>query len=108
MIASTSMHLHHLLGQVAQLKVQSAAQRVADFLVSLCPPVRGPCTIALPYDKKLIAGRLGIKPESLSRVFATLRGAGVEVHALQVVVHDVAALRRLATGERRAQRESAG
>jgi len=105
MIASTSLHLHNLLEQVAQLKVQSAVQRVAEFLVSLCPSGKGPCRIALPYDKILIAGRLGIKPESLSRVFATLRSVGVEVHALQVIVHDVNALRRVATGNRRSRRE---
>ena len=108
MIASTSFHLHHLLEQVAQLKVQSAVQRVAEFLVSLCPTGKGPFAIALPYDKVLIAGRLGIKPESLSRVFATLRSAGVEVHALQVIVHDVSALRRVATGNRRSRSLSAG
>ena len=108
MIASTSFHLHHLLEQVAQLKVQSAVQRVAEFLVSLCPTGKGPFAIALPYDKILIAGRLGIKPESLSRVLATLRSAGVEVHALQVIVHDVNALRRVATGNRRSRRLSAG
>ena len=100
--------LHHLLEQVAQLKVQSAVQRVAEFLVSLCPIGKGPFAIALPYDKILIAGRLGIKPESLSRVFATLRSAGVEVHALQVIVHDVGALRRVATGNRRSRRLSVG
>jgi len=105
MIASTSFHLHHLLEQVAQLKVQSAVQRVAEFLVSLCPAGKGPFAIALPYDKVLIAGRLGIKPESLSRVFAKLRSAGVEVHALQVTVHDVHALRRVATGNRRSRRD---
>ncbi len=108
MIASTSFHLHHLLEQVAQLKVQSAVQRVAEFLVSLCPTGKGPFAIALPYDKILIAGRLGIKPESLSRVFATLRSAGVQVHALQVIVHDVGALRRVATGNRRSRRLSVG
>jgi hypothetical protein len=31
-----------------------------------------PCKIALPYDKVLIAGRLSIKPKSLSRVFTQL------------------------------------
>jgi CRP-like cAMP-binding protein len=105
MIASTSLHLHHLVEQVAQLKIQSAVQRVAEFLVSLCPAGKGPCAIALPYDKILIAGRLGIKPESLSRVFAKLRNAGVEVHALQVIVHDVDALRRVATGNRRSRHD---
>src|SRR5450759_876481 len=105
MIASTSLHLHNLLEQVAQLKVQSAVQRVAEFLVSLCPSGKGPCRIALPYDKILIAGRLGIKPESLSRAFATLKSAGIEVHDLQVIVHDVNVLRRVATGNRRARRD---
>jgi CRP-like cAMP-binding protein len=105
MIASTSLHLHRLVEQVTQLKLQSASQRVAEFLVSLCPPDKSPCTIALPYDKKLIAGRLGIKPESLSRVFATLRSTGVEIHDFQVVVHDVNALRRVAIGNRRSRRE---
>lgn len=105
MIASTSRHLHNLLEQVAQLKVQSAVQRLAEFLVSLCPPGKGPYTIALPYEKILIAGRLGIKPESLSRAFATLKSAGIEVHDLQVIVHDVNVLRRVATGNRRARRD---
>ena len=108
MVASTSQHLHHLVQQVEQLKAQSGVQRVAEFLVSLSMIEHGACNIALPYDKVLIAGRLGIKPESLSRVFATLRSAGVEVHALQVIVHDVGALRRVATGNRRSQRLSAG
>ena len=65
MIASTSFHLHHLLEQVAQLKVQSAVQRVAEFLVSLCPSGKGPFAIALTYDKVFIARPQGIKPESL-------------------------------------------
>ena len=105
MLASNSLHLHHLLAQVAQLKVQSAVQRVAEFLVSLCPSGNGPCTIALPYEKTLIAARLGIKRESLSRAFATLKSAGIEVHDLRVVVHDVNVLRRVATGNRRARRD---
>jgi CRP-like cAMP-binding protein len=103
MIASTSLHLHRLLEQVTQLKVQSAVQRVAEFLVSLCPSGKSPCTIALPYEKILIAGRLGVTPESLSRAFAKLKSAGVEVHDLQVIVSDVDALRRVATGNRRAR-----
>jgi CRP-like cAMP-binding protein len=105
MIASTSRHLHNLLEQVAQLKVQSAVQRLAEFLVSLCPSGKGPYTIALPYEKILIAGRLGIKPESLSRAFATLKRSGIEVHDLRVIVHDVNVLRRVATGNRRARRD---
>jgi hypothetical protein len=53
--------------------------------------------------KILIAGRLGITPESLSRAFAKLKDTGVEVHDLQVIVRDIDALRRVATGNRRAR-----
>lgn len=105
MIASTSIHLHQLVQQVEQLKVQSGIQRVAEFLVSLCGSDEGPCTIALPYDKMLIAGRLGLQPESLSRALAKLRPAGVAVRASHVVVSDVRKLRSVATGDRRLKLE---
>jgi len=104
MIASTSQHLHHLVQQVEQLKAQSGVQRVAEFLASLAPIDHGSCVIALPYDKVLIAARLGLKPESLSRAFAKLRSVGVAVHASHVAVSDVAKLRQLASDERAAIR----
>jgi CRP-like cAMP-binding protein len=100
MIASTSQHLQYLVGRIEQLTAQSGTQRVADFLASLTPCVKGPCTIDLPYDKSLIAGRLGLKPESLSRVFAKLRQIGVDVRSSDVVVEDVAMLRNLVFSDR--------
>jgi CRP-like cAMP-binding protein len=100
MIAFASQHLHHLVQQIEQLKAQSAVQRVAQFLASLAPTEMGSCIIALPFDKTLIAGRLGVKPESLSRIFAKLRSVGVVVHASHVTVSDVGKLRRLAADDR--------
>ena len=100
MIASTSHHLHWMAQRVEQLIAQSATQRVADFLISLAPCTKGPCTIPLPYDKSVIAGRLGLQPESLSRVFAKLRLAGVDVRAAHVVVNDMARLRELVASDR--------
>jgi len=100
MIASTSQHLHLMVSRVEQLTAQSGMQRVADFLISLTPCVKGTCTIALPYDKSLIAGRLGLKPESLSRVFAKLRSVGVDVRASDVVVNDMSTLRSLVASDR--------
>jgi CRP-like cAMP-binding protein len=100
MIASTSQHLHRMVQRIEQLTAQSATQRVADFLTSLAPCTKGPCTIALPYDKSVIAGRLGLKPESLSRVFAKLRSVGVDVRASHVVVNDMAKLRGLVASDR--------
>lgn len=92
MLASTAQHLHFLVHQIEQLKAQTGAQRLAEFLVSLCDAEEGPCRIELPYDKSLIAGRLGMKPESLSRSFARLRSEGVRVDLYHVHVADVRTL----------------
>ncbi len=102
MLASTSMHLYSLVQQIEQLKAHTGAQRVAEFLVSLCPGDCGNCTIALPYDKALIAGRLGMKPESLSRAFARLRDLGVSVEQSSVSIEDVNRLHNYAISERTA------
>jgi len=100
MIASTSQHLHRMAQRVKQLTAQSATQRVAEFLTSLAPCTKGPCTIALPYDKSVIAGRLGLKPESLSRIFAKLRSIGVDVRASHVIVSEMVRLRGLVASDR--------
>lgn len=99
-LAATLTHLHGLVHQIEQLKAQSGAQRLAEFLVSLTPVAAGPCTLTLPYDKSLVAARLGMKPESLSRALARLRGLGVNVPQNQVVIDDVAALRAFSEEDR--------
>ena len=100
MIASTSQHMHHLCQQVEQLKAQTGVQRVAEFLAALCPLGGGKCTIALPYDKALIAVRLGLKLKSLSRAFTKLMSIGVDVRASHVLVRDPLRLHRLASDDR--------
>jgi CRP/FNR family transcriptional regulator, dissimilatory nitrate respiration regulator len=104
MIASISTHMHHLVQQVEQLKAQSGVQRVAEFLASLSLTKQGKCAIALPYDKVLIAARLGLTPESLSRAFARLKAVGVMIDASHVEVKDIAKLRRIAADDRSAVR----
>jgi CRP-like cAMP-binding protein len=100
MLASTSRMLHQLVSQIEQLKAHTGVQRVAEFLASLCPVDEGACTIGLPYDKALIAGRLGMKPESLSRAFARLRGIGVRIDHNTAAISDVARLRNYVDEER--------
>jgi CRP-like cAMP-binding protein len=95
-LAATFRHLHSLVGQIEQLKAQTGAQRVAEFLLELCHVGDGACTVTLPYDKALIAGRLGMKPESLSRAFARLRDCGVRVKQNHAALADVKRLRAYA------------
>jgi len=91
-LSSTFAHLHALVTEIEQLKAQSGAQRVAQFLLSLASCESGTCTVSLPFDKILIAGRIGMKPESLSRAFSRLRDHGVTVRQNHAEIADVAHL----------------
>jgi CRP-like cAMP-binding protein len=95
-LASMYAHYHELVAQIEQLKAQTGAQRLSEFLLELCPVESGGCTVRLPYDKALIAGRLGMKPESLSRAFGRLRKLGVTVSHNSAAIADVARLREFA------------
>lgn len=97
MLAAASLHLKHLLEQIEQLKVQSAPQRIAIFLLKQVSVTSGPADVALPYEKALIANRLGMKPESFSRAFAKLREFGVIVERDSVHIRDVARLTKFTT-----------
>lgn len=102
-LAATFHHLHSMVFQLEQLKAFSGAQRVAEFLVELCPVDKGACTITLPYDKTLIAGRLGMKPESLSRAFVKLREYGVTIRQNSAAISDVCMLHSFGVGEEKLQ-----
>jgi len=72
--------------------VQNAPQRIGCFLLRLCKPdAYEAVTLHLPYDKTLIASRLGMKPETFSRGLSKLRnetgirikGATVEIDTIE-------------------------
>jgi CRP-like cAMP-binding protein len=97
-MAAMSRHLHHLVNQVEQLTLKSSTERVAEFLVKLCPKQTGAAVVRLPLDKALIAGRLGMQPETLSRSLAKLRRLGIESKGPEISIPDVSALRHLSDG----------
>lgn len=101
-VASTFRHLHGLVAQVEQLKAHTGAQRVAEFLLDLCSGEDGSCTITLPYDKTLIAGRLGMQPQSLSRAFNRLEVQGVKISQNLATIADISALREYTMEDRSA------
>ncbi len=99
MLSSLSSRMHHLVGEIESLKTQSASQRVCQFLLRRCSVKDGTAVVALPYDKSVVSGRLGIQPESLSRILARLRKYGVRTERELVVISDVALLERYCAGE---------
>jgi len=95
-LASTFSHLHSLVVELEQLKARTGAQRVAEFLLTLCHSKEGSCSVVLPYDKVLIAGRLGMKPESLSRAFSRLKPFGVKIKKNHAIIEDITRLQSYA------------
>lgn len=100
MLASTSQHLHLLVRQIEALKAHTGAQRIAEFLLELAGASQGKCVVDLPYDKALIAARLGMKPESLSRAFNRLTDYGVAIVQRQAIIEDIELLQDFAERER--------
>ncbi|MBL4750483.1 MAG: Crp/Fnr family transcriptional regulator [Amylibacter sp.] len=92
-LSATFAHLHSLVAQVEQLKAQTGAQRVAEFLLDLVTCDENSCIVKLPFEKVLIAARLGLKPESLSRSFSKLRKQGVSVKKNTALIGDINKLR---------------
>jgi CRP/FNR family transcriptional activator FtrB len=89
--------LHSLTIEVANLKVSSSIQRLAEFLLARATdPDATPARFVLPYEKRFLAARIGCSQENLSRAFAALRRIGVESKSGVVVIRDIPALRAYA------------
>jgi CRP-like cAMP-binding protein len=98
MLAAASMRLRQLVDEIEQLKARSAPQRIAAFFVERAGVGAGAARIALPYEKALIASRLGMKPESFSRALGRLADLGVTVERDSVEIADVRKLAAYAEG----------
>lgn len=95
MLKAAYQRINYLVSELEHLKSQTGCQRVADFILSLVEDDHsGEAHIDLPYEKGLIAARLGMKPESFSRALKRLKQMGVEIHRDHVYVPDIAALRQ--------------
>lgn len=84
-----------LIGQIKDLTLLSAIERLSAFLLALAPRQTGAVTVTLPGGRRLVAGRLGITPQSLSRAFAELRPLGVSGSGRQVRITKPGYLREL-------------
>jgi CRP/FNR family transcriptional activator FtrB len=94
LLLAEAMDFRSLVLQVCDLKLRTTAQRLGYYLLELAPDKSSQsATLRLPFDKRLLAARLGCRQENLSRAFATLREQGVETRGARVVLHDIPRLR---------------
>ncbi len=97
LLGSMSRRLHMLVNQIESLTLQNATYRLVAYLLEEIPrDARSSPEVQLTTPKGVIASRLAIQPETLSRILAKLRQGGlIEVHGNHITIRDVQALRNL-------------
>lgn len=98
LLTAVSNSRHMLLREIAELKGKSALQRVADFLIGLAGRDHGPAVVTLPFQRQVLAEKIGVSPEYLSRVFAKFAAYGVHAKTRTVTIDDVATLHDIYAG----------
>lgn len=94
MMGSMAMRIHGLVNEIDHLASGSAGQRLVYYLLDLLREAPDAQRIHLRAPKHVIASRIGVKPETLSRLLARLKDAGIlEVHDEWLVVHDAVSLK---------------
>lgn len=77
-------------------KLRTGLERLANWLLTRDAETGSTRHFELPFEKKVLAARLGMAPEALSRAFGSLAAYRVVVQGLTVAIQDVEALRKLA------------
>ncbi|MBN9694672.1 MAG: Crp/Fnr family transcriptional regulator [Zoogloea sp.] len=97
LLAGMSIRLHTMVRDVESYALRSSTQRVIGYLLQLaesvpCAP-KGEHAVELPTSKQVIASRLSLTPETLSRIFHELSDAGlISVQGKHILIHDAARL----------------
>lgn len=94
MLAAMVAWNRRLGAEIAALKELTPWQRVAGFLLAQTPATEGEVKVTLPFNKEILASRVGIRRESLSRVLGRLKALGVHTVGNTIRIDDVDALRR--------------
>ncbi len=94
MISGMAGDLREKVREITELKMQSTAERLASYLLTLAGDATGKAVVRLPYEKRHLADHLGMDPATLSRAFAKLRDKGVVASRTdKIEIADVATLR---------------
>lgn len=91
MTEEMARHWRTLVRQIKDLKLRSASQRLAAYLLANGTPER--TAVRITIEKQILASRLGMTPASLSRAFRELKQLGVEARASRITLADPEGLR---------------
>ena len=97
---SMAASIQHLVLDIEHISTHSGAERVVGYLLRHCPCDQestergGVHTVALSMTKQLLASRLNLKPETLSRIFNELATEGlISVAGKRITILDLERLR---------------
>lgn len=99
MLAGMARRLHTLVRDIEMYSLSSGTERVIGYLMQLCADQgialhESSAEIELPAMKQVIASRLNLTPESLSRIFHELAQCGLlQVEGRCIRIPDLAHLR---------------
>jgi len=101
MLGVMSQRMHWQLSEIDSLTLHNATYRLATYLLRELPERgSGPQQLSLETPKQVIASRLSIKPETLSRILTRLARDGlIEVKGSQITLLDLERLQALVDGE---------
>ena len=94
LLGHMSMRLHQRLGELETLTLQNATQRFALYLIQqLEDRAQETVDIELPLPKRLIAARLSMQPDTLSRIMARLNQEGlIEMRGRNIHIPSISSL----------------
>lgn len=91
-----SLAYRNVVKELKNQKLRSSLERLANWILSRDREAGYPGAFELPFDKKVLASRLGMAPEVLSRSFGALAAYGVAVKGHVIRIGDRDTLIRLA------------
>jgi CRP-like cAMP-binding protein len=96
MLTGMAIRMHVLIQDVESYTLRSSAQRVIGYLLQHCPNshCEGSIEIVLPTSKQIIASRLNLTPETLSRILHDLAEARlIDMQGKRITIGDLQRLR---------------
>jgi CRP-like cAMP-binding protein len=98
LLANLSIRLRHHVDEIERLTLHDATYRVVGFLLRQVPEGTASGTeVHLSMPKNVLASRLGVQPETFSRILGRLTKQGLlRVHRTDIVLQNLEGLRALA------------
>ena len=99
-MAQMSKRLHAQVAEIDRLTLHNATFRLVSYLLDSLPSTNcGASEVRLDTPKQVIASRLSITPETLSRTFTKLHRDGlIDMKDSVITLNDIDRLRRYASG----------